>query len=155
VYYASAQGYIREVGMNFKESTGLPIWHMWANFKQINTNSGIACAVCDNKNHLYMHNSTAQKMQRSQWDYITALAWTMNKSEAAMRKLCMTRANSCQMPQARATSPAAQISLSPRMGQVPITFSTKPRAGPSTVLYTLDKRSVPLLDSIRPRLAPS
>ncbi|KAK0858770.1 hypothetical protein LTR03_000195 [Friedmanniomyces endolithicus] len=60
---------IREVGMDFFESTQ-PTWHMWATFPGSDVKSGVACAVSNNVNHLYLRNNTNNGLiQQWQWSY--------------------------------------------------------------------------------------
>lgn len=76
VYYGSSKGYIQEVGMDFSEGTAQPIWHMWASFNGSDIDGGVSCAVSDNKNHMYLRNSSGT-LQQWQWDYVDVVAWTM------------------------------------------------------------------------------
>lgn len=82
VYYASAKGYIREVGFDFSESN-TPIWHMWATFPQSDANSGVSCALSNNVNHMYLRNSSTNQIQQWTWDYVNVTTWQMGVSGAS------------------------------------------------------------------------
>ncbi|KAF2171139.1 hypothetical protein M409DRAFT_51352 [Zasmidium cellare ATCC 36951] len=83
VYFGSSNNLIQEIGMDFSESSGDPIWHVWANFPGSDASAGVGCAIINNHNHMYLRNSSTSRLQQWTWDYINVSTWMIGANSSA------------------------------------------------------------------------
>ncbi|KAK1044233.1 hypothetical protein LTR74_018322 [Friedmanniomyces endolithicus] len=69
LYYGSTSGVIQELGVDFLEQSGNPLWHTFTSFHQSDPSAGVACVLENTTNHVYMRNLSTSTLQQWQWDY--------------------------------------------------------------------------------------
>jgi len=84
VYFGSTSGAILEVGMDFIASNmAQPTWHWYQTFNGSDAQSGVASVVVQNRNHLYLRNSTTGALQQLTWNYPSGPKWLLANSTTA------------------------------------------------------------------------
>lgn len=83
VYFGSSDNLIQEIGMDFSETSGDPIWHVWANFPGSDATAGVGCAIINNHSHMYLRNSSTSRLQQWTWDYVDVSTWMMGANSTA------------------------------------------------------------------------
>ncbi|KAK4501794.1 hypothetical protein PRZ48_007603 [Zasmidium cellare] len=83
VYFGSSNNLIQEIGMDFSESSGDPIWHVWANFPGSDASAGVGCAIINDHNHMYLRNSSTSRLQQWTWDYVNVSTWMIGANSSA------------------------------------------------------------------------
>ena len=71
VYVVNAESYVQEIGFDFG-SHSFPIWNAWMASKDgSDLESGVACNVVGDINHVYFHNKTTSLLNQRTWNHGT------------------------------------------------------------------------------------